>query len=254
MVAALLALSVVADWLTLLLLGLACVGLTGYALFADDHQRLVRFAIINGVAMLLLGWAATERAELLVQRTPDQLEVSLNGVRLTTTTAGIDSPFNRVSVELSAVEERPVAAPWVADTLPWLEGFGDWLAGGMRGGLASLRVIDANNSDLVPAVDGIWHPDHLAGSPRMSGSADAWTVSRAADETVRLNSPEIFNNRYTIQADIMRPTGQVKLTLGGDQPGTVVAVVAAPDRRLFAVVVRPPDGPADTLVGGPFVF
>jgi hypothetical protein len=110
LVAAVLALSVVADWLTFSLFGLACVGLSGYALFATDQSRLLRFAVVNGVAVLLRSWATTEQSELLVVRTPDQLEVSLNGVRLTTTTAGIDSPLNRVSVELSAVEVRPVAA------------------------------------------------------------------------------------------------------------------------------------------------
>lgn len=93
-VAALLALLVVADWLTLGVLTLACIGLTGYALCASDQRQLVRFGLVNGVAMLLLTWAATEGAELVIQRTPDQLEVTLNGVRLAASTAGIDSPLN----------------------------------------------------------------------------------------------------------------------------------------------------------------
>ena len=63
------------------------------------------------MAILLLAWAATERSDLVIERTPEEIDVSLNGVRLTASLAGIESPLNRVSVELSAVDERPVAAP-----------------------------------------------------------------------------------------------------------------------------------------------
>ncbi|MCC7370423.1 MAG: hypothetical protein IT306_18510 [Chloroflexi bacterium] len=250
----LLALSVVADWLALLLLAVGCVIFTAYALFAQERLLLLRFVVVNGAAMLLLGWAVSESSLLTIQRTPEQLEVTLNGVRLAATTAGIDSPLNRLTVEVGAVEERPVAAPWIADSVPLLAGFNEWLVGGMRGGLSSLRVVDANDSDLVPSVEGLWHSDRAAGPPRLSGSADAWTVGRAADATVTVNSPEIFTNRYAVLADIARPSAQVKVTLHGEDPGTVVEVVAAPDRRYFAVQVRPPDRPADILVGGPFVF
>ena len=98
----------------------------------------------------------------------------MNGVKLGASLAGIDSPLNRVSVSLGPVEERPVAAPWMFENLPWLKGFGDWLEGGMRGGVERLRVIDANNTDLVPPLVGLWQPDHATDSPRLSGTVAPW--------------------------------------------------------------------------------
>lgn len=257
LLAALLALSSVAAPLGLLLLGLAAVLLTGWSLFGADRPPLRRFVIVNGIAILLLAWGATERADLIVERTPEQLDVSLNGVRLGASLAGINSPFDRVTVGLGAVEERPVAAPWTFDNLPWLARVGDWLVGGMRGGFDYVRVTDATDAsgtDLVPPVVGLWLPDHTADPPRASGSYDAWEPVAAEDGSVALLSPQIASDHYQIAAAIARPSGEVRLTFGGSAPGASVEVVAAADRRHFEVLVRPADGEAETLVGGPFVY
>jgi hypothetical protein len=92
----------------------------------------------------LLGCAATERSELVAQRTPYQLEISLVGVRMAAGQAGIDSPLHCISVEIGAVEKQPVAAPRLGASIPWLEGLADWLAGGMCGGLNASSVSRAN--------------------------------------------------------------------------------------------------------------
>ena len=55
-------------------------------------------------------------------------------------------------------------------------------------------------------------------------------------------------------ASTVRPSGLVRVTLGDEEPGTTLDIVAAPDRRLFEVMVRPTEGGAETLVGGPFVY
>ena len=187
LLAAVLALTSIAAPLALLLLGVSAVLLTGWALYADDRRGLVRFAALNGVAILLLTWGAIERSELVIERTPDEIDASLNGVRLSASLAGIESPLNRVSVALSAVDERPVAAPWMFDTLPWLAGFGDWLEGGMRGGLERLRVIDADNANLVPPLIGLWQPDHLTDAPRLAGTVEPWQVTRSTEESTILS-------------------------------------------------------------------
>jgi hypothetical protein len=180
--------------------------------------------------------------------------VSLNGVKLAASLAGIDSPLNRVTVEMSAVDERPVSAPWTFENVPWLQGFGAWLAGGMRGGLDRLSVVDATNTNLVPPLVGLWQPDHPMDAPRLGGSMDAWQVGRSDSQTVTLLSPEIFTNRYRIVASATRPSGLVKVSLGGDGGTTNLDVISAPDRRLIEVDVRPNDGRAEPLVGGPFVY
>ena len=252
--AALLALTSVASPIALLVSGLAAVCLTGGALFGDDRRALARFAVLNGVAILLLAWAATERSELIVERTPEEIDVSLNGVRLAASLAGIESPLNRVAVELSGLDERPVAAPWVFANLPWLEGVGDWLEGGMRGGVERLRVIDANNSDLVPPLVGLWPPDQATDAPLLAGRVEPWQVTRPTDEATVLVSPEVFTDRFRVVAATVRPSGAVKVMLAGEEPGTSIEVVVAPDRRLFEIVARPVDGEPDTLVGGPFVY
>src|SRR3954452_24203151 len=108
LLAALLALTSVAAPFAMLVLGLASVFLTGWALYGDDRRALTRFAIVNGLAILLLSWGATERSDLIIERTPDEIDVSLNGVRLSASLAGIESPLNRASVTLGAVDERPV--------------------------------------------------------------------------------------------------------------------------------------------------
>lgn len=255
LVAALLALSVQTDPLALLLLGAAAVCLTGVALHGDCRPALTRFVAVNGVALLLLCWGAWEHSDLVIRRTPDQLEVTLGGVRLAANLTGIDSLLNHVTVGVSAVDDRPMAAPWVSDSLPWLEGFSDWLAGGMRGGVERLSVTDpANGLNLVPALSGIWQPSHPGDPPRVAGGLDAWTVSRADDQTVTLVSPEIFTNRYQLVTSMARPSAQVVVTLTGDPGQTALDIVAAPDRRTFAVMVRSPGGPTEPLVGGPFVY
>ncbi|MGE3909793.1 MAG: hypothetical protein AB7K36_10590, partial [Chloroflexota bacterium] len=254
LVAALLALSVIADPITLVLLALAAVALTGCALFSDDVPALKRFAVTNGLAMLLLAWAATERSEVMVQVTADQIEASVNGVHLAASRAGIEGPLNHVRVQVGAIEERPAAASWTFDGVPALSGVGDWLAGGMRGGISSLRVVDANDSNVVPPVEGFWLSDRVAGAPRLSGSADAWTPARTDDDSVALTSPEIFNAQYQVIAAMVRPSGSLTMTFSGDEPGTALHVEVAPDRRLFAIVAQPQGGAADTLVGGPFVY
>jgi hypothetical protein len=254
-VAALLALSVQTDPLALLLLGAAAVCLTGVALHGDCRPALTRFVAVNGVALLLLCCGAWEHSDLVIRRTPEQLEVTLGGVRLAANLAGIDSLLNHVTVGVSTVDDRPMAAPWVSDSLPWYEGFSDWLAGGMRGGVERLSVTDpANGLSLVPALSGIWQPSLPTEPPRLASGLDAWTVARSDDQAVTLVSPEIFTNRYEIVASMARPSAQVVVTLSGDPGQAALDIVAAPDRRTFAVMVRPPDGPAETLVGGPFVY
>lgn len=251
---ALLALGVPADPLALVVLGLAAVCWITTALYGADRRALIRFGAINGLAILLLGWGAFERTDLVIQRTPEQLEVSLNGVRLAASLGGIDSQLNHVSVSLSSVDERPMSAPWMFDSLPWLKGFGDWLAGGMRGGLEQIRVVDANDSNLVPPLVGLWQPSHPGEAPILAGGLDAWQVTRAEDQAVVMASPEIFTNRYQIVATLARPSAQVVVTLTGDPGQPAVKVVAAPDRRLFVMQVQPDGGTAETLVGGPFVY
>ena len=68
LLAAVLALTSIAAPLPLLLLGVSAVLLTGWALYADDRRRLLRFAALNGVAILLLAWGTTERSELVIER------------------------------------------------------------------------------------------------------------------------------------------------------------------------------------------
>jgi hypothetical protein len=131
--AAILALTSVAAPIVMAVLGLAAVMLTGWALYGDDRAALKKFAASNGVAILLLAWGALVRSELRIVRTPEQLDVSLNGVRLSASLAGRGGPLDRVSVELGAVDERPVAAPWTFDALPAHRGFGDWLDGHLHG-------------------------------------------------------------------------------------------------------------------------
>lgn len=254
LLAAILALTSVAAPLALVLLGVAAVLLTGWALYGEDGRALRRFVVLNGVAVLLLTWGATERSELVIERTPDEIDVSLNGVRLTASLAGIESPLDRVAVELSAVDERPVAAPWMFEALPWLAGFGDWLEGGMRGGVERLRVIDVNSSDLVPPLIGLWQPDHLADPPRMSGPLEPWQVAQPTPESVVLLSPAVPSNSYRVVASTVRPSGQLRVTLADAGGGTALEVIAAPDRRLFEVATRLAGGSPETLVGGPFVY
>jgi hypothetical protein len=254
LLAALLALTLVAEPNGLGLLVVAAVLLTGAAIHGADGPKLRQFLVINGAAMLLLAWAVTETADLTIERSPEQLDVTVNGVRLTANLAGIDSPLNRVTVEMGALDQRPVAAAWMFGSLPWFEGFGDWLMGGMRSGVASLRVIDGTNTDLVPTIDGLWQPRHAGAPPRLSGSAPVWITGQSADGDITLTSPEIFTTTYQVVARTVRPSGPVRVTLGGEEPGTVLDVVAAPDRRHFEVSVRQQDGTTETLVGGPYVY
>jgi len=254
LLAAVLALTLVAEPLGLLLLTVAAVLAIGTALYGADYGRLRRFVVVNGVVMLLLAWAATEQADLVIERSPEHLDVSLNGVRLSANLAGVESPLNRVTVELGPLDERPVAAPWMFGTLPWFEGVSDWLLGGMRSGLDSLRVTDSTNTDLVPAIEGLWQPAHAGEPPRLSGSAPVWQAGRTADGAVTLTSPEIFTTSYRVAGSLARPSGAVRVTPGAEQPGAILEILAAPDRRHFEVIVRQPGAPAETLVGGPFVF
>ena len=252
--AVVLALTTVASSFTMLLLGLSAVFLTAWALFADDRRALIRFAAINGVAMLLLAWAVTERSEVVVERRADEIDVSVNGVRLAASLAGIETNLDRVAVELSPVDERPVSAPWMFANLPWLEGFGDWLEGGMRGGVERLRVTDVNGADLVPPVLGLWQPDRATDTPRVAAGGGAWEVVRSDDETVALVSPQLSTDRFQVTATTARPSGAITLTLAGEEPGTSVLVTVAPDRRVFEIVAKPIEGDPETLVGGPFVY
>lgn len=253
------ALSVVADEAIVVLFALAAVLLIGAAQGADDRRRLRRFVVVNGVAMLLLAWAATERADLLVERSPEQIDVLLNGVRLSAPLdgappAGAAATRQRVAVGLSPLSERPVAAPWVYASLPWLEPVGDWLGGGLRGGLTSLRLIDGAGTELTPPIERLWQPSRPGESPLLGGSAPDWESGRAADGTIVLTSPALDASSYRVEAVLARPSGAVRLTLAADDGGPALDVLVAPDRRHLEVLVRAADGSVETLVGGPFVF
>ena len=77
-----LALSVLTDPLSFTLLALAGAALVGCAWFAADRPALVRFIAVNAVVIAFLGWATTEQADLVIERSPQRLTVSLEGVEL----------------------------------------------------------------------------------------------------------------------------------------------------------------------------
>lgn len=248
------ALTVVAAPLALLVLGLGGVLLLAVALYGADQPRLRDFCLLNAAAVVLLAWAATERAELVVERAGDEVTVALHGVRLTARLADLEGGERRLALALSAVDERPMAAPWIYENLPPLAGVGAWLEGGMRGGVEDLRVVDAAGAPLVDPLQGVWQPDAAQGPPLVIGALGGWEVRRADDGSVELLGPPVSGDQLQVVAPLARPAGTVRIALEGVADTPAVEVIASPDRRLLEIAVRAGDGPPETLVGGPFVY
>lgn len=257
LIAFLLALGVRGDVLTMLMMGLAGVFFTGLALHGRNLAEVRRFAIVNGAAILILAWAAAERTDLIVDRTPEQLTVTMGTVQLgasVSPTALSRGSEDRIAIGLTGLDARPFMAAWVYDQLPRLSPFGYWLGGGMRAGIGPVRVVDSGGTDLVPPLPYTLQPDASADPPLVPGLPDGWTVDRAADGTVLLVSPPFSARQFRLEAPVSRPSATVLVALGEPGAGPALDVLVAPDRRQFEIVAREPDGAAERLVGGPFTY
>ena len=115
------------------------------------------------------------------------------------------------------MDERPVAAPWMFDNLPWLAGL--WGLAGRRNArrhLPAYGSIDANDSNLVPPLIGLWQPNHPT-----DAAAAVWRPRCRGRSRERPTSPSRWSARSCSPTDIRssrrlaRPSGQVNVTLSG---------------------------------------
>jgi hypothetical protein len=257
LVAFLLGLGVRADPLALLFTAAAGVLLTALAFHADDTHELRRFAVVNGLAMLLLVWGTVERPDLVVERNADQLSASIGTVRLggsiwpgSMSGTGQD----RIAIAVGGVDARPVVAAWDFDRLPSLGRFGYWLAGGMRASLGPVRVTDPAGQDLIPPLPYLLQPDDSTDAPLLRELPDGWTLERDENGAVLLVNPPIPTDQFRLEIPYYRPSAFVAVSIGMRATGPSLDVRVGPDRRLFEIVACQPDGRIEPLVGGPFTY
>ena len=83
---------------------------------------------------------------------------------------------------------------------------------------------------------------------------DGWTTDRDADGAVLLVSPPIAIDQFRLEIPYARPAAALTVSMGQPTNGPALDIRLAPDRRLFEIVAREPDGITETLVGGPFTY